>query len=107
MEPLKYWQLKTFQLLHDPPGKPFHLAPRGKGAKASFLKHAELARELFFLFSGADAPKGMTRPDCAATGADRPLVGQAGAGDGCSRCPIRTKATTSSRIRSRATLRLP
>lgn len=73
MDPLRYRQLKIYQLLHDPPGKPFHLKKRGKGVEQYWLKHADLAQKLFRSFTGSKL-KGWARADLAASGADRPVT---------------------------------
>lgn len=75
MDPLRYWQLKVFQLLHDPPNKPFHLAARGKGSKRLWVRHQDLARRLFETFAD-EKLRCWARADRAATGADRPVLGQ-------------------------------
>lgn len=76
MDALRYRRLKIFQLLHDPPSKPFHLKPRGTGARRTWIKHTGLANKLFRAFTGAGL-KGFARADLAATGADRPISASA------------------------------
>ncbi len=81
MTPLEFWRFKILQLLHDPPGKPYARYYRGLADDAGAKRkggHAAFARRLLETFGAPTDESISFRPDWAATGADRPVVGHGG-----------------------------
>lgn len=75
MKELDLWRYKVLQMLHDPPGKPlagwYRDPQHGRG-------HNALAEALMAALGADPNQDRSTRPDLAATGADRPNVGHGG-----------------------------